>query len=86
MDYQKCRYGPLDVLEVQIKPKELPTFILFHGYGADAHDLLPFSQILDPSRRATWLFPNRILKFISIHPIQAVPRFLWILQRCKMLE
>lgn len=58
MDYQKRRYGSLNVLEIPNKASGAPYVILFHGYGANAHDLLPFSQILDPSHQATWLFPE----------------------------
>lgn len=58
MDYQQHQYGSLNVLEVPNKTRNAPYIILFHGYGANAYDLLPFSQLLDPSHQATWLFPE----------------------------
>ncbi len=30
--------------------------ILFHGFGADAHDLLPLGEMIDPNLH--WLFPD----------------------------
>jgi phospholipase/carboxylesterase len=58
MDNQKRKDGSLKVLEVPNRSHSGPYVILFHGYGANANDLFSFSQILDPSRQATWLFPE----------------------------
>lgn len=58
MQYQKKQYGPLEVIEVPNEARSGPYIILFHGYGADAFDLLPLSTTLDPTHQATWLFPQ----------------------------
>ena len=58
MQYQKKQYGFLEVLEVPNEARTGPYIILFHGYGADAYDLLPLSTTLDPTHQATWLFPQ----------------------------
>ncbi len=38
--------------------------ILFHGYGADADDLHPLCQYLDPSENYDWYFPQGIIQVI----------------------
>ena len=37
--------------------------ILLHGFGADAEDLLPLTEVLDPDRRLTWLVPEAPVSF-----------------------
>src|SRR6185437_12531546 len=49
------RYGKLDVVEVE-NGREL-CVVLFHGFGADAHDLAPLSDV-SSQIKATWIFPN----------------------------
>lgn len=34
------------------------SVILFHGYGADAQDLYPLSEIIPSSKKLNWFFPN----------------------------
>jgi len=46
----------LDVLAHRLRSpaaEPLGALVLFHGRGADAHDLFPLLDLLDPSRR--WL-------------------------------
>lgn len=38
--------------------------VLFHGYGADAGDLNPLSQYLDPEGKCNWIFPEGPLETI----------------------
>lgn len=47
----------LKVLEVPGDPGG-PGIVLFHGYGADAADLLPLAQDLAAPLRPTWFFPE----------------------------
>ena len=42
-----------------------PAIILFHGYGADAADLLPLVDLMSLSKDVTWVFPDAPLKIIS---------------------
>lgn len=37
-----------------------PWIFLFHGYGADAHDLHGLAEVLDPAGNFNWIFPNGI--------------------------
>ena len=39
-----------------------PWVIFFHGYGADANDLLPLGEIISTKKTYNWLFPNGILE------------------------
>src|SRR5262249_48823517 len=39
-------------------PKDAPTVVLFHGYGADGADLAPLAMELDLPRPVRWLFPD----------------------------
>jgi len=50
------RLGGLDTLIVPGLP-DRPIIVMFHGFGADAHDLLPLAQAL-AIPGATWLFPH----------------------------
>ncbi len=38
--------------------KNAPTIILFHGYGANAHDLFGLHQAFQLPRALNWVFPN----------------------------
>lgn len=40
---------------------EYPWIILFHGYGADAHDLFQLHEFVQPKQKYNWLFPNGFL-------------------------
>ena len=42
--------------------------MLFHGYGADANDLAPLSQVIDQEGRFDWYFPQGILE-VPIGPM-----------------
>lgn len=55
--YHQKQIAGLNVLEVPGEPSA-PSIILFHGFGADANDLLPLSQVYRQRPRPTWLFPN----------------------------
>ncbi len=35
-----------------------PWIVFFHGYGADANDLAPLSNVIASPEKANWLFPN----------------------------
>lgn len=37
---------------------DLPTVILFHGYGADMNDLAPLAQAMSGAPKVNWVFPN----------------------------
>lgn len=54
------RYGKLDVIEEPGSDKA--CVVLFHGYGADANDLVPLSTVLKPKCRPRWIFPNGFLQ------------------------
>ena len=60
MQSQKTQLGPIEVHQI-ITNKDAPYIILFHGYGANAFDLMPLSQYLLPSQQVNWLFPQGIL-------------------------
>lgn len=47
---------PLNFIEMKPRPPGIDrTLVLFHGYGADEHDLLPIAHELDPRLRAVSL-------------------------------
>ena len=48
--------GGLDTLEFG-GDKDLPTIVLFHGYGADGADLAPLAYELSLPKPARWAFP-----------------------------
>lgn len=54
---KKLRLGDLDVYQIGNHP-DAPFVILFHGYGANAFDLMPLSQVLLPNHKINWLFPD----------------------------
>lgn len=51
----------LEVLEIPGDP-QAATIVLFHGYGADAYDLVSLSKVYQGQPRPTWIFPNGHLK------------------------
>lgn len=50
----------LDTVEFRSSDKEKPKLavILMHGYGADASDLAPLSQLMNPDFPVHWIFPE----------------------------
>lgn len=56
----------LEVVEVPGEPGGA-SIILFHGFGADAYDLVALSQVYKGSPRPTWIFPNAPME-IMISP------------------
>ncbi|TGK20763.1 esterase [Leptospira fluminis] len=58
--------GPVQAAWIKGDP-EAPYVILFHGYGANAYDLLPLYSYLDVPEGTNFLFPNGILE-IPIMP------------------
>ena len=62
MDKSFERIGDLDCL-VRKSPESKQSVILLHGYGADAFDLRPLADLLDPEHRLTWIFPQAPLTF-----------------------
>ncbi len=61
------KLGSLQCLEAhpKIEPKEgqqALTFILFHGYGADAYDLQPLAEVIETPAPTHFLFPQGILE------------------------
>lgn len=57
MQPRRRRIGPLEALEIEGSP-DGPTVVLFHGYGADAGDLVPLAQALRGPKDTNWIFPN----------------------------
>jgi phospholipase/carboxylesterase len=55
------KIGPLETLEIPGTPDGYGVVVL-HGYGADARDLVSFSQLLSTPPGTTWLFPNGPLR------------------------
>lgn len=53
--------GPLQVLRVTGE-KDAPTIVLFHGFGASAHDLYPLHEVITTEQRFNWIFPQGMLK------------------------
>ncbi len=54
------RLGQLECLERPAREQGNSVaehVILFHGFGADAYDLLPLADVLDPEGQRHWLFP-----------------------------
>jgi phospholipase/carboxylesterase len=54
---QKRQLGTLDVYQIG-NQTGAPYIILFHGYGANAFDLMPLSQVLLTDTTVNWLFPD----------------------------
>ncbi len=59
MRYVNRKMGSVDLLEVGGE-KGAAVIVLFHGYGANAYDLLPLHQQLPAMQGASWYFPNGI--------------------------
>ncbi len=60
--------GSLKTLIVEPRSEDTkpgPAVILFHGYGADAADLLPLSDLMALRENITWIFPEAPLQVIS---------------------
>lgn len=49
--------GKIHCLE-HLEDDHLPWIILFHGYGADAHDLSQLHDFVQTRQKWNWLFPN----------------------------
>lgn len=61
------KIGSLQALEVhpRIEPKagqQAQHFILFHGYGADAHDLQSLAEVINPPEPTHFIFPQGVLE------------------------
>ncbi|PJZ69744.1 esterase [Leptospira perolatii] len=65
-DHDLKQIGPFKAVSIQGNP-DLPTIILFHGYGANAHDLVPLHSYLDVPKGTNFLFPDGDLE-IPIMP------------------
>lgn len=44
--------------------KRGPCVVLFHGYGADASDLMPLADMMELPNSVTWVFPDAPLEVI----------------------
>jgi phospholipase/carboxylesterase len=55
------KLGPLDVLEIPAQPGA-SYIVVFHGYGADAKDLLSFAHLLNAPTGTGWIFAQGPLK------------------------
>lgn len=51
----------MDVYEVRHTKNPLLNIILFHGYGANAKNLISLASYLDTDRQYNWFFPEAIL-------------------------
>jgi phospholipase/carboxylesterase len=53
-------------LSCVVKPGQLnaPAILLFHGYGADQHDLAPLSDYMGLGPKYSWYFPNGPMEVI----------------------
>lgn len=61
------KLGSIQCLEAhpKVEPKEgqqTLTFILFHGYGADAYDLQPLADVIQTPAPTHFLFPQGVLE------------------------
>jgi len=54
---RRRKIGGLDSIEIQGKPGG-PTVVLFHGYGADMHDLATLAEVVQAPKDTNWYFPN----------------------------
>jgi phospholipase/carboxylesterase len=55
------RLGSIKCLDQMVDNSD-QWVILFHGYGADAYDLKPMSDVLQTSQPCNWLFPQGLLE------------------------
>jgi len=60
MTHQLKHFDNLDVLVRQGSTSD--AVILLHGFGANAHDLAPLADWLDPQGLKNWYFPGGILR------------------------
>jgi phospholipase/carboxylesterase len=60
---KEMQIGSLKCFVIEGAPKG-PCVVLFHGYGADASDLMPLADIIGLSKNVTWVFPNAPLEVI----------------------
>lgn len=51
------KIGPLKAV-VNDAPLGESKIVLFHGYGANAFDLAPLADVIDPGRPLSWYFPE----------------------------
>jgi phospholipase/carboxylesterase len=56
-EFKRRKIGRLDALELKGDP-EAPTVVLFHGYGADMHDLASLANVIQAPKGTNWVFPN----------------------------
>ncbi|NUN13238.1 MAG: esterase [Myxococcales bacterium] len=49
--------GELEVVRIDGR-SDGPAILIFHGYGADCHDLVPLRGLLPNDHRVNWFFPN----------------------------
>src|SRR4051812_25395925 len=55
------KIGPMEAIEIPGQPGG-PCYVVFHGYGADASDLVPLANVIWAPPGTTWFFPNGNLK------------------------
>ena len=54
---KRRKIGYLECIEV-LGEESGPTFVMFHGYGADMMDLASLSQAVQAPKTTNWYFPN----------------------------
>ncbi len=54
---EQLKRGGLSTLEIPGEPAG-PTFIIFHGFGADAYDLSSLHSLYEGAPKAHWIFPQ----------------------------
>lgn len=59
------RLGPFDVV-CELRDDDEFAMVMFHGYGANAHDLVPLSQTVSSPDNLSWYFPNGILDMSGV--------------------
>lgn len=57
IELKRKKIGSLECM-VAHQGDDLPTVILFHGYGADMNDLAPLAGAIPGAPKANWVFPN----------------------------
>lgn len=74
---QRRRIGQLDCMEWLFDPQQnAPWVIMFHGFGADCHDLTQLPHYIPNAEKFNWLFPNGILPAV-VGPGQTMGRAWW---------
>ena len=53
--------GPLKVLKYGSDSDSASKVIIFHGFGANAHDLYSLGEAMDPKGEMQWYFPDGVL-------------------------